>query len=109
MLEAGWSNVDEATEYPHIVSVPEVTCGDGIVIEHETCDEGVIRQGCDLTCTGSKPGWSCTGGDSSNPSVCETICGDKIKLVEEQCDDGNTDDDDGCSSVCETETGWDNI
>lgn len=33
-------------------------------------------------------------------------CGDGIQTATESCDDGNEDDEDGCSSVCELETGF---
>ena len=42
------------------------------------------------------------------PSVAEVpdcdFCGDGERQPFEECDDGNTEDDDGCSSVCLTET-----
>ena len=29
--------------------------------------------------------------------------------MQEACDDGNTDDGDGCSSLCEVEVGWEKV
>lgn len=42
------------------------------------------------------------------PDTCGDLCGDGITFVtmnSTYCDDGNTDDDDGCSSICQVETG----
>lgn len=36
----------------------------------------------------------------------ETECGDGVVEGDEACDDGDTDNGDGCSSVCEVESGW---
>ncbi|MBN2695336.1 choice-of-anchor D domain-containing protein, partial [bacterium] len=38
--------------------------------------------------------------------VYPSVCGDGVKESLEQCDDGNLDDNDGCSSSCIIETGW---
>lgn len=40
--------------------------------------------------------------------VCVPKCGDLITLTEfdEECDDGNTNDNDGCSSLCKVEFGY---
>ena len=38
--------------------------------------------------------------------VCKEICGDGLLLGQYACDDGNLVDGDGCSHVCEIETGW---
>jgi len=43
----------------------------------------------------------CSGGCSDG--VCAT-CGDGILDIGEECDDGNTDPEDGCSSICTNET-----
>ena len=34
------------------------------------------------------------------------MCGDGISSEDEECDDGNTNNHDGCSSVCLIESGW---
>ena len=40
-----------------------------------------------------------------NPK-CTYTCGNGLQDAFEQCDDGNTQDDDGCSSVCRVENNW---
>ena len=42
-------------------------------------------------------GFTCTGGDESNPDICSEQCGDGFVIVDtlENCDDGNLIDDDG--------------
>ena len=35
-----------------------------------------------------------------------TTCGDGMVAGDEECDDWNTDDDDGCSSMCAVEIGY---
>ncbi|MFA7718138.1 MAG: myxococcus cysteine-rich repeat containing protein, partial [Candidatus Absconditabacterales bacterium] len=42
-------------------------------------------------------------------SICETYCGDGIQVGDEECDDGNTENGDGCSSICEIEAFPDTI
>lgn len=47
-------------------------CGDGIRVSATVeCDDGNFDDGdgCSSTCT-IESGWSCSGGDSSNPDVC---------------------------------------
>ena len=38
--------------------------------------------------------------------LCLVICGDGAKMGEEECDDSNLIDGDGCSKICEIESGW---
>lgn len=38
--------------------------------------------------------------------MCEEICGDGIRSQAVECDDGNTNDNDGCSSLCSIEVGF---
>lgn len=38
--------------------------------------------------------------------VCREICGDGISMGQYACDDGNLEDGDGCSHLCQLETGW---
>jgi fibro-slime domain-containing protein len=38
--------------------------------------------------------------------VSTVVCGDSKVRGSEQCDDGNTADNDGCSAMCQVETGW---
>ena len=49
------------------------------------------------------------GGSLTSVDNCFDICGDgkvMIRDFEGYCDDSNLVNGDGCSSVCETETGW---
>ena len=54
--------------------------------------------------------WGCTEGIDPIPEKCPkeqcTICGDGQIISAEGCDDANTDDGDGCSSLCGVEAGW---
>ena len=79
-------------------------CGDGLVVGEEICDNAdkVLGDGikCLDDCSGSHPGWTCTGGSTTTPSVCESTCGDGVVVFGEQCDDGDNDSLDGCSDTC---------
>ncbi|MFH1811560.1 MAG: DUF4215 domain-containing protein [Pseudomonadota bacterium] len=45
---------------------------------------------------------------ASLAAICATVaCGDTVVTSDEQCDDGNVVPDDGCSSSCTIEPGWD--
>ena len=44
-------------------------CGDGLVVGIETCDNG-NNGGCNSTCTGVSPYFTCTGGSPTSSSVC---------------------------------------
>ncbi len=81
------------------------TCGDGLVVSNETCDDGNTTggDGCDMVCM-TEPGWTCVG----TPSVCTqpSMCGDGALDIGETCDDGNGTDGDGCDSSCAVESGW---
>ena len=50
----------------------------------------------------SRPGYTCSG----EPSVCAFVCGNGSFQSGESCDDGDAAGGDGCSSVCQIETGW---
>lgn len=74
----------------------------------EGCDDGgaswlAYNDGC-LACV-EQPNWSCTGGSLTTLDTCEPTCGN-IVSGNENCDDGNTNDNDGCSSVCVLEPGF---
>ena len=83
-------------------------CGDGYVIAPEICDDGTDDGiGCAQGCLGVNPLYTCTPGSVTGPSVCTPICGDGIIInPPEICDDHNTVNNDGCSSICQIETGW---
>lgn len=76
-------------------------CGDGIVTQPETCDDGntASGDGCSSTCQ-VEDGWACPV--AAQPCH-RTVCGDGVKEGNEQCDDGNTAPFDGCSSDCKVE------
>jgi len=66
---------------------PTAVCGDGIVTDPETCDDGNDNGTpgfCNITCNGIEP----------------AVCGDGIVTDPETCDDGNTTSGDGCDSSC---------
>ncbi len=96
-------------------------CGDGVQDTGETCDDGNVANGdgCDSTCQiepvcgdgvveGSE---QCDDGANNSdvlPDACRTDCtsagcGDGVQDTGEACDDGNTQNGDGCSSVCQLE------
>lgn len=74
----------------------------------EACDDGNKNDGvgCKPDCTGTLPGFSCTGGSPISPSVCSEVCGNLIMTPNEDCEDGNSVSLDGCSSSCHFESGW---
>ena len=98
----------------------EIRCGDGIVDDGETCDDGNTNpaDACSNSCA---PRASCGNGavetgeecdDDNNvsgdgcTSTCQTeaeSCGDEVVDADEQCDDGNTMGGDGCSTNCRLE------
>lgn len=39
-------------------------------------------------------------------NICSSTCGDGVKDDFESCEDGNIIDGDGCSSICDTESGY---
>jgi cysteine-rich repeat protein len=44
---------------------------------------------------------------SDEATDCNSLCGDGLIVVaDEDCDDNNTNNADGCSSICEIESGW---
>ena len=85
-------------------------CGDGIRTGSEGCDDQDADNGdgCSSTCQ-VETGWKCTGGSPSSFDICKEIWGDGIRFNSDDTywDDGNTlSRDDGCSSTCQVETGW---
>src|SRR5262249_434979 len=54
---------------------PTTTCGDGLVVGNEACDDGnaASGDGCSATCT-VEHGFNCVG----QPSVCGSTCGDGL-------------------------------
>jgi len=90
-------------------------CGDGNTVWMEECDLGDNNgedKGCDKDCKVS-PKWKCenTGVSLTTPgtTTCEQVaCGNgKLETVSgEACDDGNSNNNDGCDSLCRVQTGW---
>ena len=69
----------------------------------EICDDGVLNdnQGCTTDCLSVLPGYSCTSGSTTSPSICVLGCGNSlVDPPGELCDDGNQIDFDGCNAAC---------
>lgn len=104
-------------------------CGDNVIQSvDERCDDGNVLNGdgCDsfcqeeeeincrpITCIDGREFPNCdANGNPINYYVdpCSTplasICGNGVIQAGENCEDGNADDEDGCSSNCVTEEGW---
>ena len=79
------------------------TCGDGIVVAGEQCDDGnqFNGDGCSTDCK-IELGWYCDPAGGS----CYTICGDNVQASNEKCDDGNNLSGDGCDYKCQVEDGY---
>jgi cysteine-rich repeat protein len=74
------------------------------------CDDGDTDDGdgCSSTCT-VETGWTCSGGSSTSPSVCDDICGDGKRMNSPHsnyCDDGSSIADDGCDNTCNIDPKW---
>ena len=107
-IEIGW-NCRKGSDSKSICT--EIACGNGKVEPDlgESCDDGNRNSGdgCSANCH-SESGWDCTKTDDSGKSICTKTCGNgKIEPeFGEACDDGNSTDDDGCSSSCKVEAGY---
>jgi len=107
--------VCDLTEAPPICE-PADTCGNGKIETGESCDDGgsVAGDGCSATCL-LEDGQTCTSGAQCESTLCDTVggntceqlnvCGNGSVEAGEACDDGNTDNDDGCNSICLLEEG----
>jgi len=101
-------------------SLENGSCGDKIIKQQETCDDGnrISGDGCSDTCSiepdrcgdgRPAPNEDCDDGNGSNDDACldsckNASCGDgELFEFEEQCDDGNKQDGDGCSHDCKIE------
>eukprot|EP00347_Sterkiella_histriomuscorum_P013733 403363576 len=84
-------------------------CGDGIDHHYYECEDGnlVNGDGCSSTCK-VETGYRCFAGNFDVADKCIEICGDSIRINNTVglCDDGNVVSGDGCSKICDIETGW---
>lgn len=101
------------TGYACTLAIPNVctpTCGDGLKVGIENCDDGTNDGvGCKLGCqTGNVTGWNCTGGSNVTATICGGICGDGLRVADENCDDGTNTNLKGCNNGCKTGpmAGW---
>jgi cysteine-rich repeat protein len=86
-------------------------CGDGVQW-FEQCDDGNVTggDGCNAACE-IEPGFTCPWGEACRVVVCGDSLQDSFAVGGgsfdyEQCDDGNVLASDGCSDVCDLETGF---
>ncbi|MFT5992972.1 MAG: cysteine-rich repeat protein [Bradymonadia bacterium] len=91
------------------------SCGDGVVDEGESCDDGnaLNDDGCSSVCEIERcgdgtvqHGEECDDGNALNDDGCSSVCeiercGDGIVQPGEQCDDGNRHNNDACSTLCQ--------
>ncbi|HEX7488165.1 MAG TPA: DUF4215 domain-containing protein, partial [Anaeromyxobacteraceae bacterium] len=82
------------------------TCGDGVLIAPETCDDGNTQDGdgCSSTCH-LEVGYGCPTPGKACVKM-KAACGDGIVTAPETCDDANRSSGDGCSDVCQLEDGF---
>lgn len=101
-------------------------CGDSIVTDPETCDDGnfVNGDGCSVVCSIETTDL-CLGVDVDDGNECttdtcsvgvvihtdngfctEVVCSDGLVSGTEQCDDGDFNPGDGCDATCQVETGF---
>ncbi|MCC6622323.1 MAG: DUF4215 domain-containing protein [Deltaproteobacteria bacterium] len=103
-VETGWT-CDIITN-PNAPSPCDETCGDGLKVGLEACDDfnENAGDGCSLGCE-IETGWRCPDVGQ----LCLPICGDQLVRANdrytEECDNavGNFD---GCDTACKVETGW---
>jgi fibro-slime domain-containing protein len=109
LLDANYKNQDvnlvSAVDSDNSADVVLSFCGNGIIDNGETCDDGNAKSGdgCDGTCTIEK-GHICL--IPGQPCANTLFCGDGLAGPDESCDDGNTTSGDGCSSKCTVESGY---
>ena len=102
--ESGWTCVGD----PSVCSL-NLECGNGVRQISEECDDSNAQDndGCSSNCK-IEDRFTCTE-DSNGQSSCSRMaatCGDSIVEADEECDDSNTNNNDGCSSVCRIEPGY---
>lgn len=84
---------------------PMPFCGDGMLDNGESCDDGNSRpgDGCSGVCR-VEPNYICR--DPGEPCILTLVCGDSEIGGGESCDDGNDDAEDGCDETCQVEPGY---
>ena len=108
-IQRNWDCVTKKGEASKCSKIPE-ECGNGIVDEGETCDDGNRKHGdgCRRNCKIQR-GWWCNK-NKAGTSKCHKIpatCGDGIHDPEiEECDDGNRKNGDGCRRNCKIQNRW---
>jgi len=82
-------------------------CGNGIADGTEDCDDSDLN-GQDCTDLGFNSGTlSCTASCTYDTGACVlNTCNNGVIDTGETCDDGNNTSGDGCSNVCQIESGW---
>ena len=108
-VEDGWRCPTPGEPCIERIEEEDAVCGDGLLDGSEICDDGNIESGdgCSSECR-IEDGWNCEtpGAACEKTNIAEAVCGDGIVADYEECDDGNAEADDGCSSNCALETGW---
>jgi len=91
---------------------PPQVCGNSIIESNEQCD-GTNLNGQTCVSLGFASGnLGCFVSGQANEcrfdlsSCIPPVCGNGIKETGETCDDTNTNNGDGCSSICRVENGW---
>ncbi|MCH8967249.1 MAG: hypothetical protein IID43_06190, partial [Planctomycetes bacterium] len=83
---------------PDVIEIAECT-GDPAC---DDCNGNSIPDGCDIT-SGTSPDVN----DDGIPDECGALfCGNGLIEEGEECDDNNGSNNDGCSSSCTVESGW---
>ncbi|CAK77394.1 unnamed protein product (macronuclear) [Paramecium tetraurelia] len=93
-------------------------CGDSHTVGKEFCDDGndiefdgcyQCSYSCHQKCLNCFQGLclQCENGYIEDGSQCRNICGDGVLIEQlEKCDDGNSQNNDGCSDICQVEQNW---
>ena len=86
---------------------PRVSCGDGIKVDGEECDDGNLQEGDGCYACRIEGGYACSHNDClSTCAYTGSVCGDGQVSGTENCDDGNRESGDGCNTLCIIECGY---